>query len=108
MLYPREYLQFVELFNEEKFFEAHEILEVLWKKEKGAVRSFYQGMIQAAACCVHLQRGNQEGAQRLLETSSQYLAPYGSYFMGLEIVKFLNELNSAQLAQTVYPRIYLK
>ncbi len=54
-----------ELFNDEKFFEAHEAWEHLWHLEKGLDRNFIQALIQVAGHFVHLQRKNYSGAYRL-------------------------------------------
>ena len=43
-------------FNEERFWECHEILESIWKKSKGIERTLLQGVILVAAAFVHLQR----------------------------------------------------
>lgn len=43
-------------FNEERFWECHEILEGIWKKSKGLERTLLQGVILVAAAFVHLQR----------------------------------------------------
>ncbi|MBI3557333.1 MAG: DUF309 domain-containing protein [Deltaproteobacteria bacterium] len=51
-----------ELFNEEEFFEAHEVWEELWLVEHGRDRVFVQGLIQVAAHFVHLRKGNWSGA----------------------------------------------
>lgn len=54
-----------ELFNEEKFFEAHEAWEELWLVEEGRNKTFVQALIQAAGHFVHLQKKNWSGAKSL-------------------------------------------
>ena len=39
----------VRLFNHENFFEAHDVWEQVWKNAEGEEKTFYQGLIQAAA-----------------------------------------------------------
>jgi uncharacterized protein len=39
----------VRLFNHENFFEAHDVWEQVWKNVEGEEKTFYQGLIQAAA-----------------------------------------------------------
>lgn len=60
---PEEFLRGVELFNDGKFFECHEVLEVIWLKAEGDEREFLHAVIQAAAALHHVQRGNLKGAQ---------------------------------------------
>jgi len=44
------------------WFEAHELIEEVWRPTEGEQRRFLQGLIQAAVSLVHLQRGNPRGA----------------------------------------------
>ena len=46
--YPDKYLEGIRLFNEQEFFECHEVLEELWSETLGEEKKFYQGLIQAA------------------------------------------------------------
>ena len=46
------------LFNEQKFYEAHDVLEDLWLPDRhGPNGHFYKGLIQLAGAFVHLQIG---------------------------------------------------
>ena len=38
----------LKLFNERKFFEAHEELETAWRNETGEIRNLYKGILQVA------------------------------------------------------------
>ena len=103
--YPREYLEFIELFNQEKFFEAHEILELRWKQERGKERAFYQGLIQIAAAFVHLQKGTPLGAEELLKSASRYLEKFKPVFMNLDLEKLLTEAQASLSAAAPFPRL---
>ena len=46
----------------ENFFEAHDVWQRVWKNAEGEEKTFYQGLIQAAAALLHVQRGNSVGA----------------------------------------------
>jgi hypothetical protein len=52
----------IELFNRRSFFEAHERWEIAWRAADGIERRLLQGLIQAAAALLHLERGNRRGA----------------------------------------------
>jgi hypothetical protein len=43
-------------FNEQKYYEAHDVLEQLWLKEQGPAHQFFKGLIQLAGAFVHLQK----------------------------------------------------
>ena len=53
----------IELFNNGRFFECHEVWELVWNRADGAEKTSIQGLIQAAVAILHLQRGNREGAR---------------------------------------------
>jgi len=50
-----KFIEAVRLFNEHKFWEAHEALEVLWLADKSPDRAFFQGLIHCAAALHHLR-----------------------------------------------------
>src|SRR2546425_6574104 len=50
----------VHLFNEERFWECHEVLEQAWHASKGVERDAIQSIILAAAAFVHYQKGEDE------------------------------------------------
>jgi len=50
----------VELFNNERFWESHEVLEQLWRSAKGVERDTLQGVILTAAAFVHYQKSEPD------------------------------------------------
>jgi uncharacterized protein len=46
----------VQLFNEERFWESHEVLEQIWRDSRGDERDAIQGLILTAAAFVHYQK----------------------------------------------------
>lgn len=65
------------LFNEGRFFEAHERWEEAWLSETGATRLLLQGLIQIAAGFLKATRGGAAGAVRLLESGARKVAEAG-------------------------------
>jgi uncharacterized protein len=61
---------FIECWNEERFFEAHETLEPRWiaTRDRGL-----RGLIQLAAAFHHLSKGNKKGAKVTLERAEARL-----------------------------------
>jgi hypothetical protein len=65
--YDPHYLSYFECFNQQRFFEAHEVLEVLWLTQRdGPNGSFYKGLIQLAGAFVHWQKNRPGLAQTYL------------------------------------------
>jgi len=56
----------VELFNQQDWYPAHDVLEELWHETSGPERRVLQGLIQVAVAHVHLERANLRGATILL------------------------------------------
>lgn len=50
----------VALFNEERFWEAHEVLEQAWRSAQGVERETIQSLILTCAAFVHYQKGENE------------------------------------------------
>ncbi len=75
----------VRLFDEQRFFEAHEFLEYVWKSDeiRPDDRDFWKGVTQVAVGCCHIQRGNETGAVTLLQRAARYLEPYPARYEGV-------------------------
>jgi predicted metal-dependent hydrolase len=50
------YLAFFRCWNEQRYYEAHDVLEQLWLSAKSPEAEFFKGLIQAAGAFVHLQK----------------------------------------------------
>lgn len=70
--------QGVELFNQGKFFDSHEVLEELWMECSGERKKFLQGIIQVAVAFHHLRKSNFIGASRLLSAGIEKLSSFDS------------------------------
>jgi predicted metal-dependent hydrolase len=75
---PR-YAGYFALFNRQKFYEAHDILEDLWLPDRhGANGNFYKGLIQLAGAFVHLQKNRLRPAAALFKLAAANLEKYPS------------------------------
>ena len=77
-------------FRAGRFFEAHEGWELLWKNSKGDDKLFLQGLIQLAAACVHIGRGNATPGRHLLALAKIKLDRFGDDEVGVD-VRFLRK-----------------
>jgi predicted metal-dependent hydrolase len=50
------YRAFFRCWNEQRYYEAHDVLEQLWLKTKSRDANYFKGLIQAAGAFVHLQK----------------------------------------------------
>jgi hypothetical protein len=94
------YAAFFQLWNAQKYYEAHEVLEQLWLVEKNAeLARFYKALIQAAGAFVHLQKNFEHSshakhsrrlppATRLFELALRNLDGLPNEFQALDLVQF--------------------
>lgn len=79
------YFEGIELFNRQNFFEAHEVLEDVWRDARNPDRKFLQSLIQVAVALHHHSRGNLVGARSLLARATRNLEPYPDRFGGINL-----------------------
>src|ERR1035441_2986301 len=71
------YLGYFDCFNRQLFYEAHDVLEDLWLKDKhGPNGAFYKGLIQLAGAFVHLQKNRPRPAAALFKLALANLEKY--------------------------------
>ncbi len=87
----------MKLFNEKKFFEAHEELEAAWRAEKDTVRDLYRGILQVAVFYLHITRGNYSGALKVYERSMKWLNMFPPEYRGVQVEKLRGDAKHAAL-----------
>ncbi len=75
----------VVLWDQQRFFEAHECLEAVWHASPEPDQDLWQGVIQVAVAGVHLQRGNPVGAATLARRAHDRLAEYPEQHRGIDV-----------------------
>ena len=63
----------VRLFNDERYWEAHETLEYLWKNAKGTEREILNGIILVAAAFVHDEKDEPDVCISILRRAKKKL-----------------------------------
>lgn len=95
----------VTLFNDERFWEAHETLENVWHRESGPRRAVLSGLIKLAAAHVHFQKGNVDNYFRLLEAAENHLAEWSDETLsGIDIKRLRGEIESVIKARS--PKLF--
>ena len=80
------YLGFFDCFNRQLYFEAHEVLEVLWLEQRNQKdAAFYKALIQLAGAFVHVQKLRPGPAGRLLELAEGNLRAYPDHHQRLDV-----------------------
>lgn len=74
--YPTEYIEFlIEFHTSRDYFRCHDLLEELWRDVSLSLAKdhVYVGLLQIAVSMYHWRRGNERGAQLLIEGSIEKL-----------------------------------
>lgn len=74
--------RFVALFNAERFWDSHEVLEGPWRESRSEL---YHGLILFASAFVHAQRRNAHGVAAQLAKAESALAPLGESAEGIDL-----------------------
>jgi hypothetical protein len=61
------------LFNSERYWESHEVLEGIWKQKQGEAKRFLQAVILVCAAFVHHQKGEENVALGVLKRAEAQL-----------------------------------
>jgi rubrerythrin len=80
------------LFNERKFFEAHEELEKAWIEEKGRIRDLYKGILQVGVTYLHILRGNYDGAIKVHHRSQKWIVDWPDLCRGIYVKQLREDL----------------
>ncbi|RMG89600.1 MAG: DUF309 domain-containing protein [Chloroflexi bacterium] len=89
----------IELFNQGKFFDAHEELELAWKADKGPGRNLYRAILQIAVAYLQIERGNYRGAVKMFWRVRQWLDPLPDVCRGVNVAAL------RQHAEAVYEQL---
>jgi predicted metal-dependent hydrolase len=90
------YRAFFRCWNEQRYYEAHDVLEQLWLRTDSSEADFFKGLIQAAGGFVHLQKRFQypshakhsrrlPPAVRLFRLAERNLSRFGPQHHGLDV-----------------------
>lgn len=75
------------LFNQQKYWECHEVLEDHWLEGRGDnARYVYWAIIQVAACMIHYRDKNLSGARGLLAKAKEKFEKIESLKVSTEIL----------------------
>lgn len=87
------YLGYFMCFNQQMFFEAHEVLETLWLNDRsGPNGAFYKGLIQLAGAFVHWQKNRPGPAAALFRLAESNLRRYPATHEQLDIQSVLRRI----------------
>jgi uncharacterized protein len=81
------------LFNMERYWKSHEVLESVWKNSKGQTKNLLNGLILVDAAYVHLQKGENTIFFSILNRSLEKFKDYSEYFYDINMKILLKDIN---------------
>ena len=98
------YLAFFHCWNQQRYYEAHDVLEQLWLNTNSPDADFFKGLIQAAGAFVHLQKHFEHPthvkhskrlspAVRLFGLAEKNLRRFAPWHHGLDIAELCQVMN---------------
>ena len=94
---PQAFWQAVAEFNQQQYYACHDTLEALWLDSSEPDKRFYQGVLQVAVACYHLQNCNWRGAVVLMGEGLQKLSDYQPVYQEIDVTSLIT--TSYQLLQ---------
>ena len=91
---PDAYKAGLEHIRAQRFFAAHEELELAWRAAAPAERDFYQGLVHVAVAWYQAGRGNTVGATRQLEKGLRRLERYEPEHRGIDVAGVRRQLRT--------------
>ena len=82
----------LKLFNNHKWYEAHDAFEDIWNTVDGDERQVIQGILQVSVSQFHLSKGNLNGAMILLGEGLGRIKSRVSVDLGLDLFSFCKSL----------------
>jgi hypothetical protein len=95
---PALLLDGIRLFNQARWFEAHEVLEEAWIAERSPLRRLYQGILQVGVGLHHARNGNLRGGLSLLDRGMHHLAAFEPERLGVDVGRLVREAAAARRA----------
>lgn len=83
----RAVLDGISYFNDERFWEAHEALEGVWKRSLEGERDLVQGIILVAAAFVHYQKNENRICLSIMGRALAKLSSSGGTYFGIDVDK---------------------
>jgi uncharacterized protein YoxC len=75
-------------FNDEKYWECHEVLEGVWKKTHEGEKDLVQGIILVAAALVHYQKNENDICLSIMKRAMEKLSSSTGIYHDIDMDKF--------------------
>jgi len=103
--FSQPYLYAIDLFNSSYWWEAHEILEMLWKEtgRRSETAEFLQGLIQICAALLKKSQSVPAGALRLKKKGILHLSARKGTYLGIETNELIQAIERYFQKPVIHP-----
>lgn len=84
----------IRLFNEGRYFAAHEAFEAAWRIEPDPDRRLYQGILQAGIAYMHARNRYFKGVFAMYERCQLWLPPWPDHCRTIDVGKFRADIDN--------------
>jgi uncharacterized protein len=83
----------MQLFNDEKYWEAHEALESVWKNASGIEKDILNGIILVAAAFVHDEKDEPDVCLSILQRARKKLGGASGTYYGMDVNRITDRIS---------------
>ena len=91
----------ISYFNDERFWECHEVLEGVWKKCYEGEKDLVQGIILVAAALVHFQKNENQICISILNRALNKLSNSNGKYHNIDVDRLRNKVNEIVTSGTI-------
>lgn len=90
-------------FNDERYWECHEVLEGVWKQTHEGEKDLVQGIILVAAALVHYQKYENDICLSILNRAMEKFAHASGMYFGIDVNRFQETVSTMISSKTPIP-----
>lgn len=90
-------------FNDERYWECHEVLEGVWKKTHEGEKDLVQGIILVAAALVHYQKYENDICLSILNRAMDKFVNVSGMYYGIDVSKFRKMVGLMTSSKSIEP-----
>jgi hypothetical protein len=83
----------IQLFNDEKYWEAHEALEYVWKNTSGVEKDILNSIILVAAAFVHDEKDEPDVCLSILQRARKKLGGASGAYYGIDLKRIAGRIS---------------
>jgi uncharacterized protein len=83
----------MQLFNDEKYWEAHEALEYVWKNASGVEKDLLNGIILVAAAFVHDEKDEPDVCLSILQRARKKVGRASGTYYGMDLKRIAGRIS---------------